>query len=465
MFRNLCVNVLGAANGATSPAANSPVKPPVKPYAAMVFTISESDFGFVNCLDSRCAMIPANQFKRRRMALRFRKSIKLAPGVRWNISGSGSSWTLGPKGASIGIGKRGTYLNSGIPGTGLFSRSRLSGDVPRQVTSSSFRPSAPSTTTVQMTCGIANDGTLTFTDAAGASMPEHVVELAKKQNREVIQNLIQTKCDEINARIEVLGLLHCDTPDCKVTPKFRAPEFPSKPPNPPIPKVPGFFDKLFNARAARIADANKLADEAYEVSRASWLKEKAAFDAQVAERRDLVEKRIYADVPAMEQFLEESLQDITWPRETKVDFDINDEGATVNLDVDLPELEDMPTKLAAVPSRGLKLSVKEMTGSKVQKLYSDHVHSIAFRLIGEVFAALPRVQVATFSGYSQRRSKVTGQLSNEYLISVRVQRSDWQQVDFRGLGAIEAASALIRFDLILDQLKTGHFKEITPHQT
>lgn len=399
------------------------------------------------------------------MAMRFRKSIKLAPGVRWNFSGSGLSWTLGPKGASIGIGKRGAYLNSGIPGTGIFSRTRLSRDAPRQVTSSSLRPSAPSATTVQMTCGISDDGTLTFTDAAGTPMPEHVVELAKKQNRGAIQSLIQTKCDEINTRVEVLGQLHSDTPDCKVTPKFRAPEFPSRPPSPPIPKVPGLFDRLFNARAARIAEANRMADEAYEASRTSWLKEKAVFDAQVTERRDLVEKRIYANVSAMEQFLEESLQDIAWPRETEVDFDINDEGATVHLDVDLPELEDMPTKLAAVPSRGLKLSVKEMTSSKVQKLYSDHVHSIAFRLVGEVFAALPRTQLATFSGYSQRRSKVTGQLSNEYLISVRVQRSDWEQVDFQGLGAIEAATALVRFDLIRDQLKSGHFKEITPHQT
>ena len=399
------------------------------------------------------------------MALRFRKSIKLAPGVRWNFSGSGSSWTLGTKGASIGIGKRGTFLNSGIPGTGLFSKTQLSGGGSRQVASDSFRASVPSATTVQMTCGISDDGTLTFTDASGTKMPEHVVDLAKKQNREVIQNLIQTKCDEINAAVEVLGQLHCDTPDCKVKPRFRAPEFSSQPPIPPILKVPGFFDKLFNSRAVRIAEANRLAAESYEASRASWLIVKAGFDAQMTERRYFVEKLIYTDVPAMEQFLEESLQDITWPRETEVDFDVNDEGATVHLDVDLPELEDMPSKTANVPSRGLKLSVKEMTGSKVQKLYSDHVYSIGFRLIGEVFAALPKVQLATFSGYSQRRSKVTGQLSNEYLISVRIQRVDWQLVDFQGLGSIEAATALLRFDLIRDQLKSGHFKEITPHQT
>jgi len=33
------------------------------------------------------------------MALRFRRSIKLAPGIRMNLSKSGMSWTLGPRGA------------------------------------------------------------------------------------------------------------------------------------------------------------------------------------------------------------------------------------------------------------------------------------------------------------------------------------------------------------------------------
>ncbi|MFC6523085.1 DUF4236 domain-containing protein [Undibacterium arcticum] len=61
------------------------------------------------------------------MGVRFRKSIKLAPGIRMNFSGSGIGWTIGPRGASVGIGKRGAHLNTGIPGTGLSNRTKLSG--------------------------------------------------------------------------------------------------------------------------------------------------------------------------------------------------------------------------------------------------------------------------------------------------------------------------------------------------
>lgn len=140
------------------------------------------------------------------MAIRFRKSIKLAPGVRWNFSGSGTSWTLGPRGASIGIGKRGTYLNTGIPGTGLFSRTKLSGgESPRSASGSRVTSAAAPSTSVQMTCGITDDGTLSFTDANGNPMPERVVDAAKRQNRDAIQGLIQKKCDQINEQIEVLG--------------------------------------------------------------------------------------------------------------------------------------------------------------------------------------------------------------------------------------------------------------------
>jgi hypothetical protein len=58
---------------------------------------------------------------------RFRKSVKIAPGVRLNFSRSGVSTTVGVRGFSVNTGRRGTYLNAGIPGTGIRSRSRLGG--------------------------------------------------------------------------------------------------------------------------------------------------------------------------------------------------------------------------------------------------------------------------------------------------------------------------------------------------
>lgn len=53
------------------------------------------------------------------MGIRFRKSFKVAPGVRFNLSRSGVSTSLGKKGATVNIGKKQATTTVGVPGTGL----------------------------------------------------------------------------------------------------------------------------------------------------------------------------------------------------------------------------------------------------------------------------------------------------------------------------------------------------------
>lgn len=53
------------------------------------------------------------------MGLRYRKSIKLIPGVKLNISKSGISASVGKPGNTANISRRGVKSTVGIPGTGL----------------------------------------------------------------------------------------------------------------------------------------------------------------------------------------------------------------------------------------------------------------------------------------------------------------------------------------------------------
>ncbi len=53
------------------------------------------------------------------MPLRFRKSFKILPGVKINLSKSGVSTSLGGRGASVNFGKRGVRTTVGLPGTGI----------------------------------------------------------------------------------------------------------------------------------------------------------------------------------------------------------------------------------------------------------------------------------------------------------------------------------------------------------
>ena len=56
------------------------------------------------------------------MALRFRKRIKIAPGVLVNLSRRGVSTSVGPRGATINVKPgRETRATASVPGTGLYA--------------------------------------------------------------------------------------------------------------------------------------------------------------------------------------------------------------------------------------------------------------------------------------------------------------------------------------------------------
>lgn len=64
------------------------------------------------------------------MGFRFRRSVKLLPGVRVNLSGSGMSLSFGTRGLWYTLGKKGRRLTMGLPGTGLSYTSYVSHELP-----------------------------------------------------------------------------------------------------------------------------------------------------------------------------------------------------------------------------------------------------------------------------------------------------------------------------------------------
>lgn len=389
------------------------------------------------------------------MALRFRKSIKLAPGIRMNFSKSGVSWTLGPKGASIGIGGRGAYLNSGIPGTGLYSRQKIS-----TTQSGSHQGLSRAKTEMQITVSVNDDGTIAFRDEHGNPIIEPIIELAKKQHGEMIRGLIQNKCDEINSQIEAVGKIHEYTSP-PVSHKYIKNDFKEWRPTEPVQKVPGFLCRFFKSCVNRVALNNARANEQYEKNLAEWMALKSEHDNSELAIEGFYERLSNGDVEAIEQHFSSVLQDITWPNETLVSFDMPSPGI-LTIDVDLPEIDDMPNKTASALQRGFKLTIKEMGPTQVQKLYMAHVHAVGFRIVGEAFAASPTIKEVVISAYSQRPEKATGRINDQYLFSAKIERSVWTEIDFENLSGLDVVEAFSRFDLRRDMTRTGIFKPIEP---
>ena len=54
------------------------------------------------------------------MGFRFRRSFRIASGLRLNLSKRGIGLSTGVRGLRVGLGPRGPYVSAGIPGTGLY---------------------------------------------------------------------------------------------------------------------------------------------------------------------------------------------------------------------------------------------------------------------------------------------------------------------------------------------------------
>ncbi|WP_352777131.1 DUF4236 domain-containing protein [Mesorhizobium sp. M0913] len=59
------------------------------------------------------------------MVFRFRKSVKIMPGVRLNVTHKGMGVRVGPRGAGISIGPSGSRVSVSIPGTGISYSEKL----------------------------------------------------------------------------------------------------------------------------------------------------------------------------------------------------------------------------------------------------------------------------------------------------------------------------------------------------
>jgi hypothetical protein len=194
-----------------------------------------------------------------------------------------------------------------------------------------------------------------------------------------------------------------------------------------------------------------------------WAKEKAIFEQK--EQEKYAESEQLAELAKdsrqnAEAILDSVMSCMNWPRETSVSYEIR--GDLLSLDVDFPEVEDMPETEYSATESGRSLKEKSLSDTRRRMDYARHIHGVGFYLIGEVFRSLDFVQEVIMSGYSQRLDKATGHTKDEYLYSVRVKREDWRRINFDNLENIDPVEALGALEMRREMSKTGIFKAIEP---
>lgn len=354
----------------------------------------------------------------------------------------------------MSFGKRGAATNFGIPGTGLSFRQGVGAAQRAASQATGAKKSAA--------VSVDADGKLSFVDPqTDQPYDDHWLGIFKQQNGEAIKQLIADKVKDINAAIEALSSLHEHTP-APVAPTYELVPFDLPGPEKPTPRQVGMLAGLMSSKRDAIERDNAEADAAYKRELAKWQLLQQSHGVRELRKKERAELGVLTKLDAMEAQLEDNLADITWPRETEVSFEVRSEGRLCVLDVDLPEMEHMPSVEAAITGRGFEVKQKELSDTRRRRIYMAHVHAIAIRLIGEAFATLPRCEKVVLSGYSQRPDPRTGTTTNEYLLSVGVDRSAWRQINFSALASVDPVAALDRFELRRTMSKTGVFKPVEP---
>lgn len=379
------------------------------------------------------------------MALRFQRRIKIAPGLRLNISKGGVSVSAGPRGASVTAGKSGLFANAGLPGTGLSSRQRLLAG------NNSYQPNirAASTQTITIRFTADENGNCSLVRADGSLLPDAEVKVVRKQHGDTMRQALEDLCSSRNELLAELAQLHLSTPGPTTAPQYEKQPFPSAQPHlTTAQKVLALIWPPFNRRQ--------------EQRHRQWKQGKQAWEAAEQHRHETETILVFTSTTAIEETLSRYLSEIDWPKTPDISFDLGTNISTIALDLQLPNEDEMPDKEWTLPTRQYRLTPKALSATKRRQLYRDYVHAIAFRVVGEVFARLPTIESVSISGYRERTNPATGGLEDEYILSALITRKRWSEIELKKLRSIEPTESMQLFELRRRMTATGVFRQVEP---
>lgn len=426
--------------------------------------------------------------------MRFRKRIKICKGLSINLSKSCTSFTLGGKGASINIGSKGTFVNTSIPGTGVYNRQKIGGQTTKKTSRSTSRPVEDNKThvVVNLTINLDEVGMPIIKDKSGNIITdERILKQIKMQEsyKEVVRKLIisrKEKIEESNCNfidiykqtppLAELRSYETELNDLKfeeyVMEKFAKNELSIDKIRTEIEcKAKNPLNKLFFWKREEYKDSDLNA--VYQRKLNKWQEEKKAFEENERgkkekedfqrkeiydQRRGELEEKIARPEEIIAKKMGEFLSNIVLPVEFSIDYQYYESNKSLYIDLDLPEIEDMPQKKATLSSNG-RLSIKLKTAKQLKEDYVRCITGLAFYFAGNLFNISPEIANIIISGYTQRLSKRTGKIEDEYVYSVRFDKNRFKNLNINLIDPIEAVQ---NFENAMNMTSTYELKTIEP---
>ncbi len=168
----------------------------------------------------------------------------------------------------------------------------------------------------------------------------------------------------------------------------------------------------------------------------SWTQQKEAFDleeskneiaeterynAEFNSNRQYMQDLINGEEQAVSEGVESWISSCELPVEINVDYEWHQDNHVMYLDVDLPEIEDIPEdEIVRLASGNLK--EKKKTQATLKQEYVKLVFGLAIFISANVFNVSPAIHGIVISGYTQRRN-AAGAVNDEYVYSIKFTRN------------------------------------------
>lgn len=386
--------------------------------------------------------------------MRFRRSIRICKGLRLNFSGSGISMSLGVRGASVTFGKNGLYANYGLPGTGLYNRVKIASGT----NSSSNKKSSI------YSCDIDIDDNcnpvLVVRDQYNNLISNKSV-ISKIKNtsqyKEAVNKLIADKRTEINNKtIEFVQIFKLSEPLYEydeirnelqlLLEKEASISFPK--PKPELDIIKKLLEEearksinsilFWTNERNRVKYVEERINDRYSRAISDWENERDLYlstkENEYNDEKRHLEKILAKDPEMIIHSVENVLSHITLPADFSANYELD--GETLYIDLDLPEIEDMPKEVFSTTAKG-KGSIKEKTEKELNGDYAICVCGISVFLASLMFNTSPEINFVAISGYTQRENKTLGRIEDQYVYSVIYDRIGFKELNYKTLDPIE----------------------------
>lgn len=141
-----------------------------------------------------------------------------------------------------------------------------------------------------------------------------------------------------------------------------------------------------------------------------------------------------------------------------LDFSFDQEYETLYVDLDLPEVEEIPRRKAEYLPSG-NVSFKQKTQKEVQLDYIQCICGLAFLVAGRFFNVNCNIKYIQISGYTQRVNKATGEDSDDYVYTVFFDKESFSRLIIEN---IDPLLAMRQFPCRIKASATGILSSIIP---